>query len=113
MRFPATFFPVLLIIAAIVLIGGCDEERKPVPVLNIRVMADGSYLLNRESMKAEKLRDEIQRVADENRRAIGTTSRVYVRIATQAGASQANKSMVLNACVAAGINSIEQSSVDE
>lgn len=93
--------------------GGCGDDRKPVPVLNIRVMADGSYTLNREPMSAEKLRDEIQRVADENRRAIGATTRVYVRVATQAGASQANKSMVINTCVAAGINSIEQSSVDE
>jgi biopolymer transport protein ExbD len=95
------------------LLSGCGDDRKPVPVLNIRVMADGTYTLNREPMKAEKLREEIQRVADENRRAIGSTTRVYVRVATQAGASQADKSMVVNACVAAGINSIEQSSVDE
>ncbi|MBA3699939.1 MAG: hypothetical protein H0W78_13910 [Planctomycetes bacterium] len=95
------------------LLSGCDEERKPVPVLSIRVLADGTYTLNREPMKVEKLREEIQRVADENRRAIGSTTRVYVRVATQQGASQANKSMVINTCVAAGINSIEQSSVDE
>jgi len=104
--------PVLFVVACL-LLSGCDEERKPVPVLSIRVMADGTYLLNREPMKADKLREEIQRVADENRRTIGSTTRVYVRIATQQGASQTNKSMVLNTCIAAGINSIEQSSVDE
>lgn len=105
--------PALLLLVASLFLSGCGEERKPVPVLNIRVMADGTYVLNREAMNEEKLRDEIQRVADENRRAIGSTTRVYVRVATQAGASQANKRLVINACVAAGINSIEQSSVDE
>jgi len=103
----------LLILCAGLLIGGCDDERKPVPVLNIRVMADGTYQLNRAPMRIEKLREEIQRVADENRRSIGSTSRVYVRITTQIGASQLDKNTALNACVAAGINSIEQSSGNE
>ena len=113
MRFPARFFPAVLVIVAFLLIGGCDDERKPVPYLNIRVMADGTFQLNREPMRAEKLREEIQRIAEENRHKIGTTARAYARVSTQAGASQADKSMVINACVAAGINSIEQSSVDE
>lgn len=103
----------VLVILASLLLSGCYEDRKPVPVLNIRVMADGTFLLNREPMKAEKLREEINRVADENRRDIGTTARVYVKVGTQAGASQTDKSMVINACVAAGINSIEQTAVDE
>jgi biopolymer transport protein ExbD len=92
---------------------GCDDDRKPVPQVFIRVLADGTFTLNHEPMRAEKLRSEIQRIADENRRSIGTTARVYVSIATQAGASQADKQMVVNTCVAAGINSIQQSSADE
>ena len=103
----------ILFIVACLLLSGCYEDRKPVPVLSIRVMADGTYVLNREPMKEAKLREEIQRIADENRREIGTTSRVYVKVATQAGASQVNKNMVINICVAAGINSIEQTAVDE
>lgn len=102
-----------LSIVLCLLLSGCGDDRKPVPILNIRVMADGTYTLNREPMKAEKLREEIQRVADENRRAIGSTTRVHVEIATQAGASQAAKQMVINSCVAAGINSIKQSAADE
>lgn len=92
---------------------GCYDDRKPVPQLFIRVLADGTFTLNQEPMRGEKLRSEIQRIADENRRSIGTTARVYVQIATQAGASQVQKQMVLDACVAAGINSIQQSSADE
>jgi biopolymer transport protein ExbD len=103
----------ILAILALLAFGGCDDERKPVPVLTIRVLADGTYQLNREVMSAQKLREEIQRTADENRRAIGSTTRVQVRIATQAGARQADKQMVLNTCIAAGINSIEQSAADE
>lgn len=95
------------------LVSGCYDDRKPVPQLFIRVLADGTFTLNQEHMKAEKLRSEIQRIADENRRSIGSTARVYVQISTQAGASQSNKQMVLNTCVAAGINSIQQSSADE
>ncbi len=96
-----------------VFVSGCYDDRKPVPQLFIRVLADGTFTLNQEPMRAEKLRAEIQRIADENRRAIGTTARVYVQIATQAGASQVDKQMVLNTCVAAGINSIQQSTADE
>ncbi len=96
-----------------VLFGGCEDDRKPVPYLNIRVLADGNYEVNRELMSAAKLKDEIQRIADENRRDIGRTTRVYARVATQVGASEANKNMVVNTCLAAGINSIEQSSADE
>ena len=103
----------ILFIVACLLLSGCYEDRKPVPIVSIRVMADGTYVLNREPMKEAKLREEIQRIADENRREIGTTARVYVKVATQAGASQVNKSMVINVCVAAGINSIEQTAVDE
>jgi biopolymer transport protein ExbD len=103
----------LLIVCAIFLIGGCDDDRKPVPVLRIRIMADGTYRLNNETMTIDKLREEVQRAADENRRAIGSTTRLQVRIATQAGASQANKDTAFNACIAAGINSIEQSPANE
>jgi putative aminopeptidase FrvX len=101
-----------LVVAAMAM-GGCGDDRKPVPVLSIRVLADGGYTLNKERMDLPKLRAEIERVADENRRDISHTTRVYVRIATQAGASQARKSDVVNHCISVGINSIEQSSADE
>jgi biopolymer transport protein ExbD len=103
----------LLIVCAILLIGGCDDDRKPVPVLRIRIMADGTYRLNNETMTIDKLREEVQRSADENRRAIGSTTRLQVRITTQVGSSQTNKDTALNACIAAGINSIEQSPANE
>jgi biopolymer transport protein ExbD len=90
-----------------------DNERKPVPILNIRIMADGTYLLNREVVSRKKLIDEIERIADENRRDITHTSRVHVRIGTQTGASQTDKSKLVNEILAAGINSIEQSTADE
>jgi biopolymer transport protein ExbD len=94
--------------------GGCvDNERKPVPMMNIRILADGTYTLNREVVSRKKLAEEIERVADENRRDITHTSRVLVRIGTQAGASQTEKSKLVNEILAAGINSIEQSFADE
>jgi archaellin len=103
----------LFLIIACFVIAGCGDERKPIPVLNIRVLADGNFQLNKQLMTAAQVRDEVQRVADENRHSIGSGARVQVRVATQAGASQADKRMVINACIAAGINSIEQSAADE
>ena len=103
----------LLLLVACFIIAGCGDERKPVPVLNIRVLADGNFQLNKQLMTAAQVRAEVQRVADENRRGIGSGARVQVRVATQAGASQADKQMVINSCIAAGINSIEQSAADE
>ena len=89
------------------------NERKPVPILNIRIMSDGTYLLNREVVSRKKLIDEIERIADENRRDITHTSRVHVRIGTQTGASQTDKSKLVNEILAAGNHSIEQSTADE
>ena len=106
-------YSMLVVVLAVLLVGGCDDDRKPVPVIAIRVLANGTYEVNHEPMSAAKLKEEITRIADENRRDIGNTSRVYVRIATEAGASQNNKSKVVNICLAAGINSIQQSSADE
>lgn len=105
--------PTFLLVLCSFLVSGCYDDRKPVPQLFIRVLADGTFTLNQEPMRADKLRSEIRRIADENRRSIGSTSRVYVQISTQAGASQVHKQMVLDTCVAAGINSIQQSSADE
>jgi hypothetical protein len=92
---------------------GCGEDRKPVPILNIKVLTDGQYELNGEVMNKTRLREDIFRIADENRRDIGHTSRVYVRISTQLGASQANKQSVIDMCMAADINSIQQTSGNE
>ncbi len=104
----------LLLLCSLFAIPGCDDDRdKPIPVLNIRVLANGTYQLNHQIMTADKLREEIKRVADENPREIGSSARVQVRVATQAGASQADKNMVINTCIAAGINSIQQSAADE
>ncbi len=103
----------LLLLLACFVIAGCGDERKPIPVLNIRVLADGRFQLNKQLMTAAQVRDEVQRVADENRHSIGSGARVQVRVATQEGASQADKQMVINTCIAAGINSIEQSAANE
>ncbi len=93
--------------------GGCGDDRKPVPVLNIKVLADGQYELNGEVMNKQRLKDDVFRIADENRRDIGHTSRVYVRLSTQSGASLALKQGVIDMCIAADINSIQQTSGDE
>jgi len=103
----------LLLLSICLIFGGCGDDRKPVPVLNIKVMADGQYELNGEIMDKKRLRDDVFRIADENRRDIGHTSRVYVRLSTQSGASQALKQGVIDMCMAADINSIRQTSGDE
>jgi biopolymer transport protein ExbD len=107
--FAFLFLPLLLSL----LMTSCDEERKPVPILTIKVLANGQYELNGEQVSRQKLRSEIQRIADENRRNITDTSRVYVRLGNEAGASQAIKNDVVNMCLSAGINNIQHSAADE
>jgi biopolymer transport protein ExbD len=109
LRLPTTCAAALLLALLVV---ACDD-RKPVPVISIRVLADGYYEVNHERMAESKMKDEVQRIADENRRDIVHSARVYVRLSTEAGASQDRKSMVMNTCLSAGINSIEQSSADQ
>ena len=104
---------VLGLCLAVIGISGCGDDRKPIPVLTIRVMADGNYQLNTRPMTMTQLRDELQLVASQNRRSMGTAVRVQVRIATQTGASQARKEEVINSCLAVGMNSIDQSASDE
>ncbi len=103
----------LLLLSVCLMFGGCGDDRKPVPVLNIKVLADGQYELNGEVMNKQRLREDVFRIADENRRDIGHTSRVYVRLSTQSGASLALKQGVIDMCIAADINSIQQTSGDE
>jgi archaellin len=108
-------WPFLLVVFLVIsfVLSGCEDERKPVPVLNIKVLADGQYELNGEIMNKMRLREDVMRIADENRRDVGHTSRVYVRITTQNGASLALKQGVIDMCMAADINSIQQTSGNE
>jgi hypothetical protein len=103
----------LPLLYACLIFAGCGDDRKPVPVLNIKVMADGMFEFNGEIMNKARLRNDVQRVADENRRDIGHTSRVYVRLSHQAGASQTLQQYVIDLCIGVGINSIQQSTSAE
>jgi biopolymer transport protein ExbD len=102
MRYMLCFLSIALLLSS------CDEERKPVPIMTIKVLANGQYDLNGEIISRQKLRSEIQRIADENRRSIVDSSRVYVRLSNQEGASQTLKNDVVNMCLSAGINNIQQ-----
>lgn len=103
--------PLVLISALLVTLGGCgDDERKPVPIINIVINAGvDSYLLNGEPMGRDRLRTELTRLANENRRTLTGNARAIVKIATDPGADEQNKQDVINQCVGAGLVNIEQS----
>lgn len=104
--------PMLLLVAALLAaLSGCgDDERKPIPIITILVHAGGdSFTLNGEPMGQQRLRKELTRMADENRRNITANARAIVRIVTDAGAYEQNKQDVINHCMGTGLVNIEQS----
>lgn len=97
--------------ALLVTLGGCgDDERKPVPIITV-IISPGvdSYVLNGEPMGRDRLRTELTRLANENRRTLTGNARAIVKIVTDAGANEQNKQDVINQCVGAGLVNIEQS----
>lgn len=107
MRLPA----LLLMSALLAALGGCgDDERKPIPIITVIVNPGvDSYVLNGEAMGRDRLRSELTRLADENRRNITANARAIVRVVTEVGASEQNKQEVINHCMGAGLVNIEQS----
>jgi hypothetical protein len=105
---------VQLVLVAVMLLSsvGCmDEERKPIPIVSIEILAEsGAFMLNQQRVDEAALRVELRRIADENRRPLTNTSRAYVRIATQVGADEARKATIVDYCISIGLDKIEQSS---
>ena len=102
----------VLVAGLLTFTAGCmDEERKPIPIITIEILAEsGAFMLNQQRMDEAALHVELRRIADENRRPLTNTSRAYVRIVTQVGADEARKATVVDFCVSVGLDKIEQSS---
>lgn len=109
MRLPMLLL--MLMSALLAVLSGCvDDERKPIPIITVLVHPGGdSFTLNGEAMGQERLRKELTRLADENRRNITANARAIVRIVTDAGAYEQNKQDVINHCMGTGLVNIEQS----
>jgi hypothetical protein len=107
--------PLLLLATALLaVLGGCgDEDRKPIPIITVLVHAGGdSYTLNGEAMGDERLRKELTRLADENRRNITGNARANVRIVTDPGAYEQNKQNVIDLCLGVGLVNIQTSAAN-
>lgn len=102
---------VLLVFCASLMMGCMDEERKPIPIVNIEILTEsGVFMVNQQRVDEAAMRIELRRIADENRRPLTNTSRAYVRISTQVGADEARKATVVDFCVSIGLDKIEQGS---
>ena len=101
----------LMMMALFAALTGCgDDDRKPVPIITVIINPGvDSYTLNGEAMGVTRLRTELTRLADENRRSITANARAIVRVVTETGAYEQNKQDVINYCLGAGLVNIEQS----
>jgi biopolymer transport protein ExbD len=103
MRFKTTLFAISL------LLSGCGpEERKPIPVINITVLSEpGVYVLGDKRLYLSSLQEELEKIADENRRAIGTSVRAHVRIAYPRSVPYAQVEEVVGLCSSIGLDKVE------
>ncbi len=92
-------------------LGGCDDDdevRKPIPMIEIEVLADpGVYLLDNQRMDFEHLKAELRRIADDTRRPITHSCRAYVRLYVRRGASNERADDVVSFCQHIGLDQIE------
>ncbi len=96
-------------LAILGLMTGCDDdERKPMPMVNIVVLAeDNSYLLNDQRMGLRELKVELRRIADETRRPVTNACRAYVRLDVKLGADRNRADEVVSFCNGVGLVQIE------
>jgi hypothetical protein len=91
-------------------LSGCedDEVRKPIPMLEIEVLAEpGVFILDSQRMDFEHLKAELRRVADDSRRPITNTCRAYVRLYVRKGASNEVAEDLVSFCHGIGLDQIE------
>jgi biopolymer transport protein ExbD len=101
-------FIVLLIAIALLLAGCAPEERKPIPVINITVLSEpGVYLLGDKRLYLSSLQEELEKIADENRRAIGSTVRAHVRITYPRSVPYSSVNEVVGMCSSIGLDKVE------
>jgi hypothetical protein len=95
------------------ILGGCgDDDRKPIPVLEVVVLGDGSgFTFNDRHVDLAQLKAELRRVADETRRPVTNTCRAYVRLIVRPGADQVRADEVTSFCQGIGLVQIENQAI--
>lgn len=105
---PATLARALLLAAALLLLVGCPGSSRPIPVVNVVVMAvEDAYRFDGQQVSARQLSEELRRLADHNRRKEGNV-RAIVRLSSEPGADYARVRDVEEFCVQVGIVQIEK-----
>jgi hypothetical protein len=87
---------------------GCmDDERKPIPIIQIDVLSDeGAYTINHQRVGWDGLKAELRRIADENRRAATGSSRALVHLGIEPGASYGRRNEIVDYCMSVGLEQI-------
>ena len=104
----------LLALLLLVLPGCMDDERKPIPVIQVDVLSDeGAYSINHQRVGWDGLKAELRRLADENRRAATGSSRAMVRLGVEPGASYGRRNEIVDYCLSVGLEQILPASTGE
>ncbi len=104
----------LLAVLLLVLPGCMDQERKPIPVIQVDVLTDeGAYSINHQRVGWDGLKAELRRLADEYRRAATGSSRALVRLGVETGASYGRRNDIVDYCMSVGLEQILPASSGE
>jgi biopolymer transport protein ExbD len=95
-------------------LSGCGEQRKPVPVIHVTVLAEpGTYLLEGERLYLTELKTALQKVADKYRRPTTRDARAQVIVEHSARIPYHRVEEVIGMCVEVGLASVRTEVRDE
>ena len=101
----------LFILITALLLPGCsmDNERKPVPVMEIHLLdADDGYTLNGQPMSLPQIKRELLETAQQNRREKSGDCRALVRLFLPPGVDYTRVTQLQEYCVSIGLDQIEK-----
>jgi biopolymer transport protein ExbD len=106
MRCAAALLALATLLGAFAL-AGCGEQRKPVPVIHVTVLAEpGTYLLENERLYLTELKTALQKVADKFRRPTTRDARAQVIVAHSSRIPYHRVEEVIGMCVEVGLTDV-------
>ena len=96
-------------LAAVMIVGGCETNRKPMPVVTVTVLPeDDAFQLNGQRMTLKQLTEELRQVAEHNHREKTQNSRAMVRLGSRPGVDYDRVRAIEELCNSMGLDKIEK-----
>jgi biopolymer transport protein ExbD len=100
---------IAIIVAAALLCGCEDNERKPIPVIEVVILDQaGTYRIDGRTLYESALRDELQAIADKYRRPATGNCRAYVRVSHGRTVGFDRVQHVMDLCQGVGLDKVTE-----